>query len=290
MPVLDGVSVTDDYYQTGKAHTLSGGIALMGLLGSMPACANCGGARAIGLYLLEAEGSLYPFPPYKAGHFVNGRWHRSRLITFPCPSCTDETERANVIHDRLEASGLAPNEYDWRPAFVAAMPGKESAASAVLEMFADTFTPAGWLFVYGANGLGKTGLLKSAVAMACHLGVLARYTTASNILNEIYDLIERNKRHDDQAETILELIRRYDRYQVLAIDEVGLDRTADTQFALSKLFDIFDARYARRTTTATLIASNSQPQTLERHSQWRYFESRTRDGLRVPIGGESLRG
>jgi hypothetical protein len=41
---------------------------------------------------------------------------------------------------------------------------------------------------------------------------------------------------------------------------------------------------------ATLIASNTAPAELAVHQQFKYFENRTRDGLRIKMAGKNLRG
>jgi len=286
---LSGVTVPDEMYLEGKAHQAGGGTALLNLFADYPDCTNCGGAKQIGLTLLYGEGSRFPFPVKVVGLFHEGLWYRSTLKSWPCPICQSSSHQ-NIADSCLAASGLETGEYHWRVNFVAGMADKEDAINAVNSMLAETARPCGWLLVYGDNGMGKSGLLKSAVAAMCHIGVGAYYTTAVNILNDAYDLIARNRRGDDEAETMKQLISRYARYQLLAVDELGTDRVADTQFAQSALFGILDARYAARERLATLLASNQTPQTMAADSRWRYFESRTQDGLRIPIGGKSLRG
>ena len=285
---LSGVTVPDELYIEGKAHQAGGGTALLGLFADYPDCVNCGGAKQIGLILLFGEGSRFPFPPKVVGHFHEGLWYRSELKSWPCPVCQSGSQQI-IVEARFEGSGLEPNEYNWRVNFAGDMDHKQKAIDSVNAMLADTLRPCGWIFVYGDNGMGKTGLLKAAVAAMCRIGVGAYYTTTGNILNEAYDLIQRHRR-GDEAETLKELLGRYARYQLLSVDELGADRIADTQFAQSALFGILDARYAGRERLATLLASNQTPQAMAADSRWRYFESRTQDGLRIPVGGKSLRG
>jgi len=286
--VLSGVTVPDEMYREGKSHQAGGGTALLCLFADYSDCSNCGGAKSIGLTLLYGEGSRFPFSK-AVGHFHEGLWYRSTLKSWPCPVCQSGSHQ-DIADSCLAGSGLDSVEYDWRVSFAAGVPEKQAAVDAVNAMLADTAQPCGWIFLYGDNGMGKSGLLKSAAAAMCHIGVGAHYTTAVNILNDAYDLIARNRRGDDEAETMKQLISRYARYQLLAVDELGTDRVADTQFAQSALFGILDARYAARERRATLLASNQTPQMMAANIRWRYFESRTQDGLRIRIGGKSLRG
>lgn len=288
MQTIAGITVPDELYTEGRAHKSAGGIALLAILAGYPTCANCGGAEKIGLTLLYGEGHRYP-SERGAHHFHDGMWFKSTTRTWPCPMCASD-DRLGIVEARLSTSGLVETEYSWSFGYAADMKGKELAVGAVGDLVGDTTRPAGWVFLYGDNGMGKSGLLKGAVAAMCKCGVSAYYTTAEKILDEIYDMMQRARRGDDEAESIRELTGRYGRYQLLAIDEIGADRVADTQFALSKLFAVVDERYNRRSTLATILASNQAPAQLEKDSRWRYFESRTRDGARVPIGGDSLRG
>jgi DNA replication protein DnaC len=282
----DGLLVSDDLYSTAIAHQAGGGIPQLALLGHSPECANCGGAGKIGLNLLAAQGFRYP-RSNGAQSFYNDEYHASRLITFPCPVC-NTTDHAQAMVARFEVSGLEKSERNWTLDYLD-KPQKEMAVAAARAMLADTNRPHGWLFVHGDNGVGKSGVLKAMVAAMCRVGCSARYVSAEDILTEIYDLIERNRRNDDSAEFMAELIHRYERYQLLAVDEIGADRVADTQFALSKLFNILETRYNRRLELATVIASNDSPAKLEA-GRWKYLENRTRDGVRAPMGGDVLRG
>lgn len=284
----DGVLVPDGFYTEAIAHQAGGGISLLALFDHNPTCGNCGGAERVGLYRLFGNGSK-SVRERGAHHFHDGLWYRADLTLYPCPVCNTEDHQL-AIQARLDVSGLEPAEYDWQLSYLTNMSGKEMALGAVHTLLAETKRPAGWIFLYGGYGLGKSGLLKSAVAAMCRIGVSARYCTAEDMLTEIYELIERSKRNDDEAETIRQLINRYEKYQLLAIDELGPDRAPDTQFALSKLFNVIDTRYNRRSGLATMLASNSTPDQLLKHPQWRYLESRTRDGLRILIGGKDLRG
>lgn len=283
----DGVFVPDDLHATALAHQVGGGTARLSILANGAECSNCGGAKMIALQLLSGHGTLYPQPKTaQARH--NGRWYASRLQTWPCPVCNTDDHLTNM-NARLEASGLELSEREWSLDYLD-RPAKSEAVKIARAMIANTQRPIGWLYVYGDNGMGKSGLLKALVAAMCRVGCSARYTTAEDILTEIYDLIGRSRSGDDSAEYVGELIHRYERYQILAVDEIGVNRVADTQFALSKLFNILDTRYNRREELATVIASNNSPAQLAANVNWRYLENRTRDGARVLVAGEGLRG
>ena len=143
--------------------------------------------------------------------------------------------------------------------------------------------PTGWLLLYGGYGVGKSGILKSMTAAMCRAGVPARYVNAMDIVLEIQNGFNSN----DRDSTALAIINRYTRFQFLAVDEI--DRVNTSQWTLSILFKLFDERYNRRTLYATALATNRTPEHL-RDDTWGYFENRTRDGLRVLVGGDTLRG
>ncbi len=76
--------------------------------------------------------------------------------------------------------------------------------------FIDAGTPVVFL---GDSGTGKTHLLIGVGIAACHSGRTVRYVTAAALVNE---LVEAQDEH-----TLTRLVRRYGRYDLLLIDELG---------------------------------------------------------------------
>jgi DNA replication protein DnaC len=240
-------------------------------------CANCGGAGRLFFHILDDAGA-------SARTFVNGEWRKSSLKSFPCPICNTEGHQQSV-KARLANSGLEQGEFGYSIDYIADMAGKQHAVKVARGIVSELPTPKGFYLLYGEYGVGKSGTLKSIVAAACHAGVGARYVTAEDILTEIRDTFS-----DKSDATEKVLVERYAHFPLLAIDELGVDRMSNTQWALSKLFAVIDKRYGRRDRLCTITASNNTPDQLRDNSSWAYFENRTRDGIRVPVGGDSLRG
>lgn len=161
------------------------------------------------------------------------------------------------------------------------MEGKKDAVEVGKQILEMLPRPAGWVAIYGSYGVGKSGVLRAIVAACCREMVPARYVRAEDILREL-----RTTFADDAEVTEDEMVQRYGRYQVLAVDEV--DRVSDTKWSRSALFTLLDTRYKRRNALATLLATNCDPTQLP--AGFEYLQSRMRDGDRVEMTGKDLRG
>ena len=146
--------------------------------------------------------------------------------------------------------------------------------------------PVGWLSLHGSYGMGKTGVMKSIVAACIKRSIKTRYVLASQLLSELRTSYQDNGFNEDVPNTESEIIKMYQRVQVLAIDEV--DRVSDTDWSQSMLLNILNGRYDRRDTVATIIATNRAPGQLP--PAFHYLASRMKDGEMVMIGGTDLRG
>jgi DNA replication protein DnaC len=277
---IDGLTLPDEMVNACRASKRNGQQFVVRVTSGGP-CANCGGAGYLYVLMLMAS-SLYPPGLGKPATFEAGKWWHYNRIAYACPVCNAHDHAAR-IEMLLEASGLLENEGGWHLDFIAGKEGKADALSAARIMQAGAPQPSGWLLLYGTYGMGKSGILKSLTAALCRTGTPARYVNAMDIVLEIQDGFHSN----DREATALAIINRYSRYKFLAVDEI--DRVNTTQWTLSILFKLFDDRYNRRDVVATALATNRTPQSM-RDDTWGYFESRTRDGARVLVSGEGLRG
>lgn len=281
MKTLAGIAVLDEMFEAAQDAKSSGKPVFLSVVSGGTSCANCGDAGLI--YLRMATGGPYRHAPIsKEPIFTVGNdIYTGKIAAYPCPICNAKA-RDEQIASLLQLAGLCDSEREFQLDFFQAMDGKTQALQAVTEILNER---RGWLFVHGDYGVGKTGLLKAAIGAACRMGLRACYVTAADILSEIKSTYRK-----DEQETEREIIQRYAGLTILAIDEIGPDRISDTQWALSVLFSVIDKRYMRRTEAATLIASNTAPAELAVHQQFKYFENRTRDGLRIKMAGKNLRG
>jgi DNA replication protein DnaC len=99
------------------------------------------------------------------------------------------------------------------------------------------------LIFVGQSGVGKSHLIQGLARRGCALGYRVRYTTSSNLIVELTASLA------DQ--TLPQVLREYNRYQWLIIDEFGLDKIERnaTPEAPSLLFKIIDNRGRERSTT-----------------------------------------
>lgn len=141
----------------------------------------------------------------------------------------------------------------------------------------------GWFYIWGAYGLGKSYVLKTAVAIVLRRNQEASYVRMSAIMDRLRDGFD----NPDVADTSMDW---WAEVPFLAIDE--FDRLRVTEYAEEQRFLLMDQRYesAVRNETATIIASNKPPEDLPGGDNG-YLVDRIRDGrFQVwEVGGESQR-
>jgi hypothetical protein len=248
--------------------------------GELPPSARCPNCGDLGhLWFQFSEGGPYKAPPAKGIHTSDSRgfWLVESKV-YPCPVCHDAS---SLIAYYWKHSGLQPNERAWHLDYIKGMPGKEIALQSGSNLLAQMPRPKGLLAFFGVHGRGKTGILKSLIAQSVQTGISASYMRASDILAKI-----RSTYSNDSGATEEQLLTRIKNHQLLAIDE--FDRIPDTGWAKSMMENILDARYSMRFSVATVLATNKNPESLG--ADWEYLSSRLKDGERIPVGGEDLRG
>ena len=95
----------------------------------------------------------------------------------------------------------------------------------------------------GGTGIGKTGLATSFLIQAIHQGARGRYVLFADLLHELH----RSQADRSQAQ----VIRRYLRYDILLVDEIGYVDAEPAQVGL--FFTLLQKRHRQR---STLITSN----------------------------------
>ena len=139
----------------------------------------------------------------------------------------------------------------------------------------------GWVFLYGGFGVGKTYILKIAIAEMIRSGSEASYVRMAEILDHLRDSFD-----DEVQERETKRLEYWSRLPILAIDE--FDRIRDTEYGSERRFVLMDRRYegAIREKTITILASNRDPSNLPG-----YLYDRVRDGRFriIHLSGESFR-
>lgn len=140
-------------------------------------------------------------------------------------------------------------------------------------------------YLYGGPGLAKTLLLKVACAEWARTGRgVFHYTTLPLILEDLRVAFD----DDEPQRALAEKERKYNRFPLLAIDEVGAER--GTEFAIEKVFSLIDGRHEsgveRGETFVTLLAGNISPKELDYRIADRLTDGRN---FIVKLNGESYR-
>jgi DNA replication protein DnaC len=147
----------------------------------------------------------------------------------------EETERAQrSLKRRLDNARLGAfkpiADFDWT------WPSKCERAL-IEELFSLAFLEeAANVVLIGANGLGKTMLLKNLAYHAVLKGASARFTLASDMLHDLAA--------QDSTTALARRLRRYTSPTILAIDEVGY-LSYDARYA-DLLFEVVTRRYELR--------------------------------------------
>lgn len=139
----------------------------------------------------------------------------------------------------------------------------------------------GWIFLYGGFGVGKTYILKIAVAEMIRSGKQASYVRMAEILDHLRESFDKSVLEQETAR-----LRYWSDLPILAIDE--FDRVRNTEYGSERKFVLMDRRYegAVREKSLTILASNSDPSKLPG-----YLYDRVRDGRFkiIHLPGESFR-
>ena len=165
----------------------------------------------------------------------------------------------------------------------------------VVEGFIDE--PAGWLYLWGGPGNGKTLALMAAVNAFIQRGEPALYITLADLLDLMRETFRFHKSTraadigDDAWQkwgTYQERFKRVQSVKLLAIDEFDSSKINETRFAVELRSRLIDHRYrdAVAGETFTMFAGNDDPASLP---GWVY--DRVRDGRFViwHNAGESVR-
>jgi len=267
-----------------RAAKANGQIAWGGPLGERPFYPNCPNCNDTG-YLsvtIAIEGPLTAPPnsiTRKATTIpwdnpMGFAWFVVETFTYACHVCESNERRVEYL--RLN-NGLLQNEQNWKLAYLAGHPDKEFALQ-VAQNIAAQNPPKGLTLFYGDYGVGKTGILKALVANFTSKGLPARYITAADYLGQL-----RASYGQDATVSEAQITRLFSNLAFLAVDEI--DRVSTTDWAKEQTFTLIDSRYANREQTATVFATNAEPNEL-----WPYAASRLTDGLRVLVAGKTLRG
>jgi hypothetical protein len=277
MKTVNGITISDVTWDMIN----SGGRFRISLPGDqIMNCTNCnGGGKVVVTAILGGPFEGSPPSGIKTA-YIDGLWYKIEDFSHPCPICQPDSAR-DLVPTMMRDSGLEASEQDWRLDYIDDMEGKDTALQHARGLLSLTPKPKGIMTFFGDYGTGKSGILKALTASFIRAGVKATYARANDILVRLRGSM--NNKSEASEESIL---NNFMRYRFLAIDEI--DRISDTDWSRSTIFTLLDRRYDARSNRATALVTNEFPDKMP--PEWGYLMSRMQDGVRVPVGGASLRG
>lgn len=193
-----------------------------------PDCPVCGGLGYVRL----------PFTDINDPHFGK---------LYPCPEGLKTTWDPMLGIDEAESNNLNWSLFQPSQAMIIMQ-------KALTDLLSQGY---GWLYLWGAPGLGKSVAVKTtAIEAHYRYHKQAKYITHTRLINFL-----RDSYGDDNGQAVytsrLETLANLD---FLAIDEVGRDRS--TEFGISAFSDLLDRRYisAINRQSITVFISNFPPE------------------------------
>jgi DNA replication protein DnaC len=174
--------------------------------------------RRIGLYGLAAQAETLLTEPWLAAVIEIEETERAR-----------RSLKRRLDHSRLGAfKPIADFDWSWP---------EKCDRRLIEELFSLSFMEEGANVVFiGANGLGKTMLVKNLVHQAILHGRSARFTLASDMLHDLAA--------QDSTIALARRLHRYTTPAILAVDEVGY-LSYDARYA-DLLFEVVTRRYEQK--------------------------------------------
>src|SRR5688572_28531185 len=142
---------------------------------------------------------------------------------------------------------------------------------AVRDVLATLIDIPGIVVLSGDNGPGKSHLASALVHAACAAGTRARYVRASDFFLELKSTFNADGR------TQLDLVRRFEKYSLLAVDEIEV--RSDSNWENVVLRSLIDARYASCVSTV-LITNKTKAELNGADGSTPYLSRALRDRIR----------
>jgi DNA replication protein DnaC len=247
-----------------------------------PPCSNCGPGLGQ-MFAWRIKSGPTQSPGVGKPHWMdlagpNGEnksgWYDAELLHADCPACRSGKRGEYLANNSgMEGTQL---QVSWS---LFTDPEKKPAVDAVRKIVKDG---AGWLTLHGSFGVGKTSLLFAACNATIKAGNPAYYITAANLLA---DIRRRFSDGNKMSIAVEDAIANWIGMPFLCIDEI--DRVSITQWTQETLFRILDARYQAAASRATLLVTNTDPDTIGK--EFTYLASRMHAGKIVKIAGADMR-
>lgn len=188
------------------------------------------------------------------------------------------TAKCNSAENRLGLRRVSRIEGDRQQWFLRGSAFPKQLQRTVTELVEILYSPspAGFWYIHGPNGCGKTYLITAAINEAIRQQRSGIYSTSIELLNAL-----RQQFNSDNPNAENQYISMFKRTTVVALDEYGRHR--DTNYAAETMFNVLDARYQSAHSfendayaKLTLIASNLPPTETESWLQSRLKDKNSR--------------
>jgi len=248
-------------------------------------CLNCGDIGSV--FAWRVTGGPYKGVPNvysESIHYIDDvegmppGWYTGHLESYPCPACSGNKN----AHYLIKLSGLEDEELTLGLGNFWPVEGKVDAHDLAAGYIKATPYPVGFVTLYGANGVGKSFLLKILANELRQKNIPVAYRTMGVILAECRSTFDDEAKRSETSDSIINF---YSSVRVLLLDEV--DRVNPTRWALDTVFQLLDNRYRRMDSRLTVLATNKNPNNMG--EDFKYLTSRMNDGLIIPVTGVDMR-
>jgi DNA replication protein DnaC len=208
---------------------------------------------------------------YPENKIVMGRWY--------CPRCAEENERQATVQEAAERRRRLNR--DIPPHYQTANLG-DFAQGDIAPVAKWAKAPAGFIYVHGTCGVGKTHLICAVQKRLNAEGVFSDLVFSAEMFMLLHKSFGRNAA--DMEDAIIAKYAPFKGDSVALFDDVGAQKVSD--YTVDTWYKIVDRRY--RQNLPTFFTSNLTPKELGATLGDR-TTSRILSGARIELKGEDLR-
>lgn len=209
-------------------------------------CPNCNGPYGSGKLSAPTGSKRDHGKAYFGGDLLD-----RELVYYDCPVCSLDNHRQALI----EVCGVNVARFDDE---LYDFPLRRSMVETIfiaLSTWSSERKARGWMNIIGGMGSGKSWAGELVVTKLVNIGLEARYTLATRLVELPIDAIHAQRR-DSDAPAVSDALGMYYNLPFLVVDELFLvnqrNAAGDRSFGLQHLIRMLDHRYAERHRLATI--------------------------------------
>ena len=189
--------------------------------------------------------------------------------------CQEADHQSRIVAKLRGQSSLMEDDFRLRWSSIRQIPEQAQIRAAIERALANRY---GWVFAWGAPGVGKSLILKTAVSECIIAQTGAVYARWDEILDHLRQGYGKNE-YDERLEM-------WQSVGILCIDELGRER--ETDWGTEQAHKLIDKRYRAfgYRKCVTIFSSNFAPTTFDNSLASRFTDAR---GEVVKVGGVDLR-